>query len=323
MSFFAGLLRELGADLSRPQLVRALTADAIRVLLIVVFAWLSSRLVRRLMGALHDYAIRMMSKRVEPALFDQAGFDMEKRTATLTGVAGRSLGGLIWAIAMIMILRELGFDIRPLLAGAGVAGIAISLGAQNLIKDIIGGLFILLDNQIRVGDAVIINDTSGVVEEINLRTTLVRGENGALHIFSNGSIAKLTNNSREFSFAMFEFSIDHRQAPEPAIEAIRETAATMAAEEAFQPFIIAPAEIYGVDRITDAALVIKGRIKTQPGKQWGFGRELNRRVKARFDANDIQRPRPATDVQIAEAPYSRDELKQLVLEAMAEGAKKV
>ncbi len=317
--FFSGaLLRELVSDLTRPEFLHAVVTDTLRVLLIAGLAWIASRLVRRLMTALQTYSLRMMTKRIDPTNFDQHHLEIEKRTATLTGVASRTLSAIIWVFAFIMILRELGFDITPLLAGAGVAGIALSLGAQNFIKDIIGGVFLLLDNQIRVGDAVIINDTSGLVEEINLRTTLIRGENGALHIFSNGNINKLTNSSREFAFVVFEYSIDSRQAPEPAIAAIRETAETLLAEDAFASGVAAPVEVYGVDRMTDSGSIIKGRIKTRPGKQWPIGRELNRRVLARFEADGIQRPRPVTDVQFSTPPYSRDDLKQLVREVLAE-----
>jgi len=319
--FSGALLRDLITSLNQPQFLHTIAVDTVRVLMILLVAWILSRLISRVTAALHKYALKVMQKRgADPASFDQHRHDIEKRTATLTGVAGRSLSAVIWTFASIMILRELGFDITPLIAGAGVAGIALSLGAQNFIKDIIGGVFLLLDNQIRVGDAVSINDTGGVVEEINLRTTLVRGENGALHIFANGGINKLTNNSREFAFAVFEFSIDSRQAPEPAIVSIRETAEALAKDEAYAGGVIAPVEIYGVDRITDSALVIKGRIKTLPGKQWNVVRELNRRIRARFETDKILRPRPVTDVQFAEPLMSRDDVKKIVREAIAEGA---
>ncbi|MGC4072576.1 MAG: mechanosensitive ion channel family protein [Nibricoccus sp.] len=316
--FSGTLFRELITGLTQPQFLHTLVVDTIRVFVILVVAWILSKLISRVTSALHKYALKVMSKRTDENSFNQHTFDIEKRTATLTGVARPIAQRAMMDVRVDHDSARARLDITPLIAGAGVAGIALSLGAQNFIKDIIGGVFLLLDNQIRVGDAVAINDTGGVVEEINLRTTLVRGENGALHIFSNGGINKLTNNSREFSFAVFEFSIDPRQAPDPAIAAIRDTAETLAKEEAYASGVIAPVEVYGVDRMTDSALIIKGRLKTLPGKQWAIGRELNRRIRLRFEADGILRPRPVTDVQFTDLPYSRDELKKMVQEAVAE-----
>lgn len=323
MSFPPEFLRGILADITRPDYLRARITDTLRILFILFLAWIATRVVKRITQGLRTYAVQMMAKRTNGAPHDFQQIEAHKRAATLAGLAGRTLSFIIWAFAIVMILSKIGFDVTPILAGASVAGLAISLGAQNIFKDAIGGVFILLDDQIRIGDAVSINDTGGVVEEINFRTTLVRGENGALHIFSNGNIQKLTNNSRGFSFAVFEFSIDHRQTPEEAIQAIRSVAEEVVAEPDFAPFVLDKPEIYGVDRITDQGFVLKGRIKTIPGKQWPIARELNRRVKERFAQTGIQHPRPLTDVHFPQPPYAKDDLKQLIREVLAEPGAKV
>ncbi|MEO8027765.1 MAG: mechanosensitive ion channel family protein [Bryobacteraceae bacterium] len=299
MFFSAAFLGDFLTGVSRPQFLRQVAAQSMRIVLILVLAWIASRVVRRMMRTLHAYTLRMMTKRTGSESFDQQHLDLDKRTATLTGVAGRTMSVVIWVFGVIMTLRELGFDITPLIAGAGVAGIGISLGAQNVIKDLIGGVFLLLDNQIRVGDAVMINDVGGIVEEINLRTTLVRSENGGLHIFQNGGIQKLANNSREFVYFVFEFTVNHRQDPDAAISIIRDVTSEVAADPSFAPFVLAPPEVFGVDRITDTGLVIKGRVKTLPGKQWPTGREMNRRMKLRFEADGILRAAPVMDLRLA------------------------
>lgn len=193
---------------------------------------------------------------------------------------------------MVMVLIELGFKIEPLLASLGVAGLALGLGAQTLIKDWLGGLFLLLEDQIRIGDSVTINSFSGTVTEINLRTTVLRAENGAVHIVSNGSITVLTNLTREFSYYIFETILAHRADAEKALQILQLTGAEIAAEEAYRSAALAPIEIMGVDKLGERGATIRARIKTLPSRQYLIGRELNRRIKQRFDAAEILFPPP-------------------------------
>jgi small-conductance mechanosensitive channel len=184
------------------------------------------------------------------------------------------------------------FLIEPLLAGLGAAGLALGLGAQSLIKDWLGGLFLLIEDQLRIGDAVTINGFSGAVEEINLRTTVLRGENGAVHILSNGSITALSNFTREYSYYVFETTLAHRADTDRALAILESAGKELAAADQFSAIILAPIEVMGVDRLSERGATVKARIKTLPSMQALVGRELNRRVKARLDAEGIAFPAP-------------------------------
>src|ERR1700693_2191429 len=156
------------AEMGRPEVVVQWAERGLRVAVVLVLAWLFTRIARRLLGQLRNYAIRMMDRRHEGSTIEA-----EKRAATIISVLSKLASFLIWLVALVMALNELSFKIEPLLAGLGVAGLALGLGAQSLIKDWLGGLFILLEDQIRIGDSVTINGFSGTVSEINLRTIVL------------------------------------------------------------------------------------------------------------------------------------------------------
>ena len=168
----------------------------------------------------------------------------------------------------------------------------MGLGAQTLIKDWLGGLLILLEDQIRIGDAVTINGFSGTVTEINLRTTVLRGENGAVHIIANGSVSVLSNFTREYSYYVFETTLAHRADANLALQILEQTGAEMRAEEAYKATILEPLEVMGVDRLGERGATVRARIKTWPSRQYLVGRELNRRFKVRYDAAGIAFPPP-------------------------------
>jgi small conductance mechanosensitive channel len=159
-----------------------------------------------------------------------------------------------------------------------------------LIKDWLGGLFLLIEDQIRIGDGVIINGVGGTVVEINMRTTVLRAENGAVHIISNGSITTLANLTREFSYYIFETIIAHHADAVKALDIVQQTAAEIAGEDQFRPVILTPLEVMGVDRLGEKGATLRARIKTLPSQQYGVGRELNLRVKQRFDHAGIEFP---------------------------------
>jgi small conductance mechanosensitive channel len=234
------------------------------------------------------YAVSVIDRRG-----DANRLEMEKRAATVSSAMRKLLNTLIWIIAAVMALTELNFHVEPLLAGLGVAGLAVGLGAQTLIKDFLGGLFLLIEDQIRIGDWVTINNVSGTVAELNLRTTVVRAESGAVHIIPNGSITALANLTREYSYYIFETILAHRADALKALEILEQTAAEIAAEDRFRPLVLASLEVMGVDRLTDKGATIRARIKTLPSQQYLVGRELNLRVKERFDGAGIAFPPPS------------------------------
>ena len=176
----------------------------LRVLMILGVAWLLTHIARRLLRRLGAYAARSMARRGT-----STDLELEKRATTIMTVLAKLASFVIWLVALTMALNEMTFNVQPLLASLGVAGLALGLGAQALIKDWLGGLLILLEDQIRIGDAVTINGISGVVEEINLRTTVLRSENGALHVIANGLIVTISNMTREYACYVFEATLAH------------------------------------------------------------------------------------------------------------------
>jgi len=280
-------------QISRAALTRLVTTETwiewgfrgVKVFLILAGAWILARLTRRLLKRLRPHLLRMMTRHGKSSAFEQ-----ENRVQTLLAMFGKLAGILIWLAALVMALNELTFNIGPLVAGLGVAGLAFGLGAQSLIKDLLGGLFMLLEDQIRIGDSVTINGTSGSVEEINLRTTVLRSENGTVHIIPNGAVNMLSNSTRDYSYYVFETTLAHRANADRALEILRQTGEELAQEDAFRLVILAPIQIMGVDRLGERGSVIKARIKTVPTKDAEVGREFNRRVKDRLDAAAIDFP---------------------------------
>jgi small-conductance mechanosensitive channel len=289
--------------------------NGLQVLIIFLIAYLSVLIALRAIRTLRKQSVRMMLKAGA-----HAQTEVEKRAETITNVIRKLIVLLIWATAFMMALQKLGFSIGPLLASFGLLGVAVGFGAQNLVKDVLGGLLLLFENQIRVNDSAVINGTGGLVESINLRTTVLRGENGAVHIFANGSIQTLSNMTRDYSYFVFELLLDYSADTDQAIAALQEIAEGVASEEPYNLAVLAPLEVIGVDRLAESGVVVKARIKTLPGKQWPLGREMNRRIKMRFGEPGIEIPFPIRTVHVVQelSPALREELKQVVREVVAE-----
>jgi small conductance mechanosensitive channel len=313
-----------------PNIWNVLTADryfswlvaAIHILIVIAGGFVLTLLVQRLLRGIRNYAISLMVRRG-----DTINIELEKRANTIVKVIRQPLILLIWVAVIITILEELNVRIEPVLAGAGLGlgavGVAIGLGAQTLIKDILGGLFLLMENQIRVNDVAVINGTGGLVEEINLRTTVLRGENGAVHVFSNGSIQSLSNLTREFAFYVFEIPLAFGADPEPVLETMRAVTEEMRHDPAYAPFILADLDVMGVDRLSDAGTTVKARIKTVAMKQWSVGREMNRRLRARFQADQIKFPLTTRVVRLDPPPgvFTREDMKAAVRAALDDVAR--
>lgn len=267
--------------------------DAVRIVFIFVFAYILTVVAERAIQALRKYSVKMMI-----SSGGATEFELEKRADTISSVVRKSVILLIWTLAVMMALQKLGFAIAPLLASLGVAGVAVGFGAQSLVKDILGGIFLLLENQIRVNDVAVINGTGGLVEEINLRTTVLRAENGAVHIFANGSIQTLSNLTRDYSYFVFEVSVEYKEDTDHVLAEIQQIAAALAAEEPYKSAILAPLEVNGVEKLGDSGVSLKARFKTLPGKQWTVGREINRRIKKRFSEAGINIAFPTRTIKI-------------------------
>ncbi len=185
-------------------------------------------------------------------------------------------------VASMMALSEVGVEIGPLLAGAGIVGVAVGFGAQTIVKDFLTGIFLILEDAVSVGDVVRIGDFGGSVEEMSLRTIKLRDFDGTLHIFPYSEAQVIHNRTRGFSFAVFELNLSHDANISKALDLMKQTGDTLRSEDAFCTLILAPIEVVGVDKLSDAGVLLKARIKTAPGKQWAITREYNRRIKEAF-----------------------------------------
>ena len=218
--------------------------------------------------------------------------ELKKRADTLSSVVRYVLTILVLLISGMMLLEKVNIDIAPILAGAGVLGLAVGFGAQDLVKDIISGFYILLEDQVRVGDVVQINDHSGLVENVTLRMVILRDLSGSVFYIRNGDINVVKNMTKDFSFYVFDLGVAYRENVDEVIEAIKEVGAALRADEQYSSVIMDDVEVFGLDKFDDSAIVIKGRIKTLPIKQWMVGREFNRRIKLKFDELGIEIPFP-------------------------------
>lgn len=218
--------------------------------------------------------------------------EFKKRADTLSSVIRYVLNVVIIVVALMIILGELGIEIGPILASAGIVGLAIGFGAQSLVKDVISGFFILLEDQIRVGDVVQIAGKGGVVEKVNLKLTILRDLAGNVHYVPNGQISVVTNMTKDYSRYVFDIGVAYREDVDEVIEVSKQVDESLRTDPEFKDDIIEPLEILGLDKFGDSAIIIKARITTKPIKQWRIGREFNRRLKKAFDERDIEIPFP-------------------------------
>lgn len=267
----------------------------LRILLILVLVWIFLGVVRKLL------------QRLEQALIAKAQAEGEvpgeavKRAETLVRLLRQAVVIVVWVITFLLILRQLGVDIGPVLASAGIVGVAVGFGAQHLVRDVITGFFIILENQVRVGDVAIINGTGGLVERINFRTIVLRDLSGTVHTFPNGTINTLANMTREWSAFVFDIGVAYKEDTDKVVEILKRIGAELRQDPKFGPLMLDDVEIFGVDKFADSAVVIKGRTRTLPIKQWDVGREFQRRVKKAFDQAGIEIPFPHMSVYFGEA----------------------
>src|SRR4030095_15339366 len=213
-----------------------------------------------------------------------------KRAQTLGRLLQKALSVLVVGIAGLMILRELRVDITPALTGAGIAGLAIGFGAQTIVRDVISGFFLILEDQCRVGDVAVVNGQGGLVEEVNLRTIVLRDEEGTVHVFPNGEVKTLANKSKDFAYYVISVGVLYDEDPDRVTQAMTDAAETLFADPEFRVHILEPLEVYGVDAFEATQLVLKARIKTVPLKQWIVGRELRKRIAKTLRERGIRMP---------------------------------
>jgi small conductance mechanosensitive channel len=261
------------------------------------FDWLMTSGVRIILVAIGTLIVLRIARLFSSKIFGvlQKQYDDEeflKRTATLNSVIRYIVNTTIIIIAGLILLGEFGIEIGPILAAAGVLGLAVGFGAQSLVKDVISGFFILLEDQIRVGDVVSAAGRAGIVEKINLRTTILRDVEAKVHYIPNGSIDIVTNMTKNYSGAVFDIGVAYREDVDQVMQIIKSVSEELQEDSEYSEDILQPLEIFGLDKFGDSAVQIKARFKTGAGKQWRISREFNRRLKKRFDAEGIEIPFP-------------------------------
>jgi small-conductance mechanosensitive channel len=261
-----------------------------RVLVILVLMYIGVRLS-------HVAARRIFAFLGRRRTMDE---EYKKRADTLSAAIGYLISATVIVVAVLMILAELDIQIGPVLAAAGVVGLAVGFGAQHLVQDVITGFFILLDDEIRVGDVVQIADKGGLVERLNLRMVVLRDLAGNVHYVRNGKIDIVTNMTKDYSRYVFDIGVAYREDVDEVIGVIQQVDEELRKDPAFGPDILEPIEILGLDQFAESAIIIKARTKTKPIKQWSIAREFNRRLKKRFDERNIEIPFPHVTLYIGQ-----------------------
>jgi moderate conductance mechanosensitive channel len=280
------LLRRLGQILriDAEELIRA----GLRVLGIWLLAWVAYRLVR------------LAARRIELAVDD--GDDSvttlrERRGQTIAQLL-RSVGRVVIVAIALLLTFNIFIDIGPILAGAGILGLAVSFGAQSLVKDVISGFFILVENQFAMGDVIEVAGKSGVVEKMTLRVVVLRDGEGAMHVVPNGEIKVVSNKTRGWSRAVVDVGVAYDEDIDRALGIVRDEASQLATDRVWSPQLDGAPEVLGIESLGDSSVVIRTLIRTQPGSQWGLAREFRRRIKNRFDRDGVEIPFPQRKVHV-------------------------
>ncbi|MGP0594637.1 mechanosensitive ion channel family protein [Nitrospira sp. T9] len=267
----------------------------LRLLLIGVVAYIGIRAVR---FGLHKLEIILLTVREND---EKNRLAAEKRVKTLIGLLLTIGLTLVWVVAVVMGLDQIGLDITPIIASAGIVGLAVGFGAQNLVRDVINGFFMILENQVRVGDVAVVNGTGGLVEAISFRTITLRDLSGTVHIFPNGTVTTLANMSKDWSYYVMNIGVAYKEDTDRVSSVMKEVGRDLQADPEVGPNILEPIEILGVDDFGESEVVIKARLKTLPIKQWMVGREYRRRLKKAFDQQGIEIPFPHRTLYMGEA----------------------
>lgn len=287
-----------------PSNLRALMAEVVsytaqsagRVVLVLVGGFIAARLLRTLIRQLELVLVKAGERTGALASVTSS------RVATLTGVLRTLALVTLWSVVTVICLSQLGLDVRPILAGAGIVGLAVGFGAQHLVRDVIAGFFLVLEDQVRVGDVAVVNGTGGLVEAVTFRAIVLRDLAGTVHVFPNGAVTTLANMTRGWSGYVVDVEIGYKEDPDRVMATMRRVADELRADPAHGPLILEPIEIFGVDAFKEASVVIKARLKTLPIQQWTVGREYRRRLVQAFAAEGIEAPTRALKVGDAEKP---------------------
>jgi moderate conductance mechanosensitive channel len=220
--------------------------------------------------------------------------EWQRRASTIGGILRSLVGVTLGFVAILMVLRELSVDVAPVLTGAGIAGLAVGFGAQNLVRDVISGFFLILEDQVRVGDQARINGIAGMIEDVRLRTIVLRDGDGAVQVFPNGSITALANLSKQFVIATVDVRLPYSENVAAAIAAIREIGSLLQQDPEWSFMLVEPVDVQGVESLDGGSALIRARFKTLPMKQVAVANEVRRRVLESFARKGVKlNPSPA------------------------------
>ena len=268
-----------------------LGTHGLRLLLIVAGSWVFYQVVKAFITRIVHRVVEFRAQ-----ISHMAKEDEIRRVNSILGILVGGLGVAIFAVATFMVLSEFNVNIGPLIASAGVVGIAIGFGAQSLIKDTLTGLFIVLEDQFNTGDIIKIADVEGQVEDFNMRRTVLRDLDGVVHIIPNGLIGTVSNFTREWARVNLNIAVDYGTDLDKAIAVINKVGNDLAADPVFGPMLISPPQVLRIENLADFGVEIKILGDTKPTKQWQVAGELRLRLKKAFSENDIEIPFPQTKI---------------------------
>lgn len=287
------LLNGLGINISDKWLELLLPSS--HILVILILSWLLMRVSSKLINTFKNY--------VTQRTLDTGSI---KRAETLGQVFRHVAVVIISLITGMLVLGEMGISIAPILAAAGVVGLAVGFGAQTLIKDYFNGFFLLIEDQIRHGEVVEVAGKKGLVEEVTLRHVRLRDFEGCVHFIPNSSITTVSNKSRDYSYSVIDIAVAYRENVDEVYEAMHTVAAEMRENPAYKDKIIEDLEIAGIDNLADSAVIIRCRFRVLPLEQWGVRREFLYRIKKAFDAAGIEIPYPHLTLYAGQAKQAVD-----------------
>jgi small conductance mechanosensitive channel len=269
-----------------------LLRKALQLLLIWALIWFGNRVVK------------LIARRIELAVDDgddSTLTEAEQRGRTISELL-RSVGRILFLVLGLMLTLNVFIDIGPILAGAGILGLAVSFGAQSLVKDIISGFFFLIESQFAVGDVIEVAGKSGVVERMTLRVVMLRDSHGTLHMIPNGTISVVSNMTRKWSRAVVDVGVAYGTDVDRAIEIFQDEADRFAQDGEWAALFDGVPEVVGVDNLGESQVTIRTLLKTHAGKQWAVGREFRRRIKNRLDREKIEIPFPQRTMHVRVSP---------------------
>jgi small conductance mechanosensitive channel len=274
-----------------------LVARPLKILLILFIALLARFLARRLIdrltrgnGGKTPTLLRPLKERAPQALGVLVSERRAQRAKTIGSVLKSIVSFVVFGLAFILILGELGLNLAPIVASAGIVGIALGFGAQNLVKDFLSGIFMVLEDQYGVGDVVDVGPASGKVEAVGLRVTTVRDVNGTVWYVRNGEILRVGNSSQGFAVAVVDFPLGFGTDTDKAIEILGRVISEVATTEPISDDVLEPAEVLGVEKVTSEGLTVRATVKVRPGRQWVVQRALRAKVMAAFEDEGISPP---------------------------------